>query len=223
MREKNNKHYVDLSDIKENDLDKTASFTDLMSRSEKKKLERIKKTEETRELKENLIKDKIKQNKIKKENIDKKLHETLKINKEEIKREKKIKKENEIKNLDNLSKTQRFLDLTTEIKTSMLNNVDDNLDIPSKKKFGIGNILIMDLFIILSLAYYIYSILFTDIQNNQLYLLIGGIFILSMITIFCISIISNRILYKIFSILNYLIFISYIAFNLIIVLGIIKL
>ena len=223
MREKNNTHYVDLSDIKENDLDKTASFTDLMSRSEKKKLERIKKTEETRELKENLIKDKIKQNKIKKENIDKKLHETLKINKEEIKREKKIKKENEIKNLDNLSKTQRFLDLTTEIKTSMLNNVDDNLDIPSKKKFGIGNILIMDLFIILSLAYYIYSILFTDIQNNQLYLLIGGIFILSMITIFCISIISNRILYKIFSILNYLIFISYIAFNLILVLGIIKL
>ena len=221
LREKNNKHYVDLSDIKEDDLDKTASFTDLMSRSEKKKRERIKEEEKTRELKEILMNDD--DNKNKKQKKKKELDETLKINKEKIKEEQEIKKENEIKNLENLSKTQRFLDLTTEIKTSMLNNVDDNLDLPSKKKFGIGNILIMDLFIILSLAYYIYSILFTDIQNNQLYLLIGGIFIISMITIFCISIISNRILYKIFSILNYLIFISYIAFNLILVLGIIKL
>ena len=31
-----NKRKIDLSDIKENDLDKTSSFTDLMSRSERK-------------------------------------------------------------------------------------------------------------------------------------------------------------------------------------------
>lgn len=223
MREKNSKHYVDLSDIKEDDLDKTASFTDLMSRSEKKERERIKEEEKTRELTEILMSDTIKRKNKVKQKKKKELDETLKKNKEEIKKEQEIRKGNEIKNLENLTKTQRFLDLTTDIKTTMLNNVDDNLDMPIKKKFGIGNILIMDLLIIISLTYYIYSILFTNIQSNQLYLLIGGIFILSMITIFCISIISNRILYKIFSLLNYLIFIGYIAFNLIVVLGIIKL
>lgn len=223
MREKNNKHYVDLSDIKEDDLDKTASFTDLMSRSEKKERERIKEEEKTRELTEILMIDAVKRKNNVKQKKKKELDETHKINKEKIKKEQSIRKENEIKNLENLTKTQRFLDLTTDIKTTMLNNVDDNLDMPIKKKFGIGNILIMDLLIIISLTYYIYSILFTNIQSNQLYLLIGGIFILSMITIFCISIISNRLLYKIFSLLNYLIFIGYIAFNLIVVLGIIKL
>ena len=53
----NKKHYVDLSDIKENDLDNTASFTDLMSRSEKLEHKRKKEEEQTRELKEILIKD----------------------------------------------------------------------------------------------------------------------------------------------------------------------
>ena len=32
-----NKKTIDLSDIKENDLDKTSSFTDLMTRSERRK------------------------------------------------------------------------------------------------------------------------------------------------------------------------------------------
>ena len=38
---------IDLSDIKENDLDKTSSFTDLMSRTEKRnrKLEKLKEIE----------------------------------------------------------------------------------------------------------------------------------------------------------------------------------
>lgn len=63
MREKNSKHYVDLSDIKEDDLDKTASFTDLMSRSEKKERERIKEEEKTRELTEILMSDTIKRKK----------------------------------------------------------------------------------------------------------------------------------------------------------------
>ena len=61
-----------------------------------------------------------------------------------------------------------------------------------KKKFGIGNIVISDLLIIISLAFYIYSIIFTNYQNNELYLLIGGLIILSMIMFFCISIISSK-------------------------------
>ena len=36
MMKKDNKRYIDLSDIKDDELDKTGSFTDLMSRTEKK-------------------------------------------------------------------------------------------------------------------------------------------------------------------------------------------
>lgn len=219
MREKKNKHYVDLSDIKEDDLDMTASFTDLMSRSEKKEHERLKEEEKTRELKEILMpddnKDKKKKRK-KKKNLDLDSYDNLEnVINEEI---------NEVFT-DNLSKTQKFIDFTREIQTSMLNNVDNNLDIDlvKKKKNGFASVMIIDFCIIISLIFYIYSILFTDIQNNQLYLLVGGGFILLMITLFCLSIISNRILYKIFSVLNYLTFAGYILFNLTLVLGIINL
>lgn len=218
---KNNKHYIDLSDIKDDELDKTSSFIDLMSRSEKKERERLKEEEKTRELKELLMSDNNQKKEKKKKEKKKKELDITPNNKTDESIAKEI---NEV-NTDNLSKTQRFIDFTREIQTSMLNNVDNNLDIKidKKKKSGFASIMIIDFFIILSLIFYIYSILFTDIQSNQLYLLIGGGFILLMITLFCLSIISNRALYKIFSILNYLTFIGYILFNLTLVLGIIKL
>ena len=222
--------YIDLSDIKDDELDKTASFTDLMSREEKKRRKRIKEEEQTRELKEILMNDddkkELKKEKKKQERLEKK------ILKEEKRLEKVATKEINDKIKDNtlvddedlkdLTKTQRLLDLTNEIKVSMLNNVDENIK-TEKKKFGIGNIVISDLLIIISLAFYIYSILFTNYQNNELYLLIGGLIILSMIMFFCISIISSKTISKVFSILIYLIFTGYVLFNLILVLGIITL
>ena len=226
---KDKERYIDLSDIKDDELDKTASFTDLMSREEKKKRKRIKEEEKTRELKEILMNDEdkkeLKKEKKKQERLEKK------ILKEEKRLEKEAEKEinNKIKDntlvddedLKDITKTQKFLDLTNEIKVSMLNNVDENIKV--EKKFGIGNIVISDLLIIISLAFYIYSIIFTNYQNNELYLLIGGLIILSMIMFFCISIISSKVISKVFSILIYLIFTSYVLFNLILVLGIITL
>lgn len=230
MKKDNNK-YIDLSDIKDDELDKTGSFTDLMSRTEKKEHERMKEEEKTRELKEILMNDDDKKE-IKQENKRKKQKERI-IAKEEKRLEKEaikdIQKElkdnslNKAKDLASLDKTQKFLDLTNEIKLSMLNNVNDNIKDTKQKKFGIGNIIVTDVLIIISLAYYIYSILFTNVQTSQLYLLIGGLIILCMIMFFCISIISNRTISKIFSILNYLIFIGYVLFNLILVIGIITL
>lgn len=216
---KSNKRYIDLSDIKDDDLDKTASFTDLMSRSEKKERERLREEEKTRELKELLMPD---------DNLEKKKkrkkRKDLEIESNNETNENVAKEINEV-NTDNLSKTQKFIDFTREIQASMLNNVDNNLDIDlvKKKKNGFASVMIIDFCIIVSLIFYIYSILFTDIQSNQLYLLVGGGFILLMITLFCLSIISNRILYKIFSVLNYLTFAGYILFNLTLVLGIINL
>lgn len=216
---KSNKRYIDLSDIKDDDLDKTASFTDLMSRSEKKERERLKEEEKTRELKELLMPDdNLEKKKKRKKRKDLEIESNNETNKN-------VAKEINEVNTDNLSKTQKFIDFTREIQASMLNNVDNNLDIDlvKKKKNGFASVMIIDFCIIVSLIFYIYSILFTDIQNNQLYLLVGGGFILLMITLFCLSIISNRILYKIFSVLNYLTFAGYILFNLTLVLGIINL
>ena len=227
---KDKERYIDLSDIKDDELDKTASFTDLMSREEKKRRKRIKEEEKTRELKEILMNDEdkkeLKKEKKKQERLEKK------ILKEEKRLEKEAEKEINDKIKDNtlvddedlkdITKTQRFLDLTNEIKVSMLNNVDENIK-TEKKKFGIGNIVISDLLIIISLAFYIYSIIFTNYQNNELYLLIGGLIILSMIMFFCISIISSKTISKVFSILIYLVFTGYVLFNLILVLGIITL
>ena len=214
--------YIDLSDIKDDELDKTASFTDLMSREEKKRRKRIKEEEKTRELKEILMNDEKK----KQERLEKKiLKQEKRLEKAAIKEINDKIKDNTLvddEDLKDLTKTQRLLDLTNEIKVSMLNNVDENIK-TEKKKFGIGNIVISDLLIIISLAFYIYSILFTNYQNNELYLLIGGLIILSMIMFFCISIISSKTISKVFSILIYLIFTGYVLFNLILVLGIITL
>lgn len=228
MMKKDKNRYIDLSDIKEDEMDKTASFTDLMSREELKERKRIKEEEQTRELKEILMNDDDKKE-LRKE-LKKKEKREKRIAKEEKRLESIATKEINDKIKDNtlvddedlkdLTKTQKILDLTNEIKVSMLNNVDENIKV-EKKKFGIGNIVISDLLIIISLAFYIYSILFTNYQNNQLYLLIGGLIILSMIMFFCISIISSKTLSKVFSVFIYLIFIGYILFNLILVLGII--
>ena len=227
---KDKKRYIDLSDIKEEEMDKTASFTDLMSREELKERKRIKEEEQTRELKEILMNDEdkkeLKKEKKRKEKREKKIAKEEKrlenIATKEINGKIKDNSLEDDEDLKDLTKTQKLLDLTNEIKVSMLNNVDDNIKV-EKKKLGIGNIVISDLLIIISLAFYIYSILFTNYQDSQLYLLIGGLIILSMIMFFCISIISGKILSKVFSVLIYLIFIGYILFNLILVLGIITL
>lgn len=222
---RNKERYIDLSDIKENDLDNTASFTDLMSREEIKKRKKNEEEEKTQELKEILMNDEDKKRLRKKKKKKEKMiaKEEKRLEKTAIKEFNDKSKKNTLmddEDIRDITKTQRFLDLTNEIKVSMLNNVDENIK-PKEKKFSIGNIVISDIIIIISLAFYIYSILFTNYQNNELYLLIGGLIILAMIMFFCISTISGRILSKIFSVLIYLLFIGYILFNLILVLGII--
>lgn len=183
-------HYIDLSDIKrQEDLEETSSFTDLMSRSERRN---------------------------RKKNIDDN------YKKKDINEIIKEKKENSNKDTSfDLSKTQRFINFTNEFTDNILENVQDNIkSTKTTKRYGIGNILINGILIIASLFFYIYSILFTNIQTNQTYLLIGGVIILGMITIFCISMVSGRILSKVLSILDYLVFIGYIIFNLLVVIGI---
>lgn len=205
---KNNK--IDLSDIKKNDLDSTSSFIDLMSRQELREREKKKQNYEQKqkELKEILFEEE--QNKVRNKKRDEKRKKQLnKIAKSGIDDQKQKKK---------LENTTKFKEFKNDVKSSVYDNLEDNINNTGENtKYGIGNIIVIGLFIIISLVYYIYSILFTNIQTNDTYLLMGGLIILVMITFFCISIVCGKILYKILSVLNYLIFIGYIVFNLLLI------
>ena len=119
---KDKNRYIDLSDIKEDEMDKTASFTDLMSREELKERKRIKEEEQTRELKEILMNDDDKKE-LRKE-LKKKEKREKRIAKEEKRLESIATKEINDKIKDNtlvddedlkdLTKTQKLLDLTNE-------------------------------------------------------------------------------------------------------------
>ena len=190
---------IDVSVLKDNDLDNTASFIDLMSRSQRRNRE-IEKKQKQEELKNILFKEDSK--KVKNEKKDLKRKEALnKIARSGVEYQK-----------FNLENTTRFDD----IKESVLENVEDNINKESNK-YGIGNILVTGILIILSLGYFIYSILFTNIQVEDTNLLIDGGIILGMIMVFCISIVCGKILYKVLSVLNYLLFIGYIIFNILLV------
>lgn len=163
----------DLSDIKSvDDLEKTASFIDLMTRSERKKREQNLKEQD--ELKEIIFKD-----------------EEPKI--KNIKKDKKRK--------DELQKIST--DSAIKVNKKEKNNT----------KYGIKNIIILGFFIISILSFFIYSILFLNINNNQIYILTSSATILCTIMFFSISLVCGRKIYILTSILNYLIIISYIAYN----------
>lgn len=218
-KEENN---IDLSLIKENDLDKTSTFTDLMSRSERKKYLKEKEIEDntmdfqTEEIALQVAEEKRITNfeeevkKTEKENLKK--QNEINAKKKSNKEKKKSLKEQEEEFEEELSKTKELFALTNNINLFK----DEN-----KHNGNIINIVIQSLFIITMLTYYILSIVFTEFQDNQLYLLINGISTLVAVLIYCIISISKNKLVKIFSVFNYLIIIGFIIFNTLIYLDII--
>ena len=193
---------IDVSLLKEDDLDSTASFVDLMSRSERKQ-----KDKEKRKKEEELRKILFDEDKKKVKNTKKDLKRKEDLNK--------IARSGIEKPKFNLENTNKFHEMTEAV----LDNVEDNINKESNK-YGIGNIIVSGILIIMSLGYFIYSILFTNIQVEQTNLMIDGGILLAMIMFFCISIICGKTLYKILSVFNYLIFIGYILFNIIVILKI---
>lgn len=209
--------YIDLSDIKDDELDKTASFTDLMSRSERKAREKAKKQEKEQKQNDDILN-------FLNESEQEETTKNKELNSKAI--------ENEpLKNtirLDKLDKPKNIIDRTIDISstTANANNIDEEINDNSNKKiYKIGNIIINGIFIIISIIYYIYSIVFTTYQNNERYLLIDSAILLSMIILFCISIIaiiSNKKVSKCFSIINYIVFLGFVVFNILINIGYIK-
>lgn len=198
-----NKRIIDLSDIKENDLDKTSSFTDLMSRSERRK----RKNE-----KENVFLDS--NNNDIEEMIEERKKSTKDLTIELEKAQNEYKKQTEEKE-EILGNTQ-ILELTRQMKF----NINEN--IKEERKKGYNFITFIGIFILIALAYFIYSLIFTNYLDNGMFLLIDCGIILLMVLLFGISIVTTKRNNKFLSVLNFLILIGYIVFNVLTVLGYFK-
>ncbi len=221
------KRNIDLSYLSndEYDLDKTSSFTDIMSRSERKKREYEKQHEDNDDI-EKMVNEKkrniedientkdIEKKEFDKASIeiDKKLNkkEKVTIKEEDVKDNKKSQvQSNEITEDDKLAKTQ-ILELTRQMKFNFEETKKENNE---NKKKGISILNIIGEVNLLCIAYYIYLLIFTNYQNNkQNYMISGGIVIL-LVMLFGISVITGKKASKVFNILNILVIIAFIAFH----------
>ncbi len=199
---KNKERLIDLSDIKDDELDKTASFTDLMSRSERKKREKAKKKDDLDKIvvDENnniAMKDEI-ENVSEVESIEEALSQTKKY--EEL--------------TQTLSK-----DIKLEKKDEENNYEDFDLD---DKKYGSGLLISNILLLIISLGLILYLVVFTSYLNRRRFLYIDLGLLSFMFFLFGISLMSGRKFSKFISIVNIISFIGFIVFNGLILLKYIK-
>ena len=197
---------IDLSDIKENDLDKTSSFTDLMSKREKKY--RTKQIEET--IEKDDIEDMVNEKKKSTKDLTKELEEAKNTyNKEyNIKKEEETKTENEDKE-DNLGKTQ-ILELTRQMKFNFEENKQEN---NKNKKKGISILNVIGEVNLFCIAYYIYLLGFTNYQDDRNNYIINGGIIILLVLLFGLSVVTNKKVSKFFNILNILTLLAFLGFN----------
>ncbi len=206
---------IDLSDIKEYDLDKTSSFTDLMSRSERRAHKRAKeqiinemdkednhksrkkKKENKEEIADTI--DDISYDDIDIDNIDLENIEDINLDTDDI----------EIIDEDGLNTTQ-LLDITRQMKYNFEETQEENVQ---NSKKGVTLLNIIGIVNLLCISYYIYLLVFTNYQDNQQNYLITGSIIVVLVLLFGLSTVTGKKVSKIFKILNILAIISFIAFN----------
>ena len=184
---------------KENYLDKTTSFTDLMSRSERKRRNQ-EKNEIIIEKNDNDIEDMIKEKKKSTKDL------TLELEKAKRNYQNQTK---EINDDQELGKTQ-ILELTRQMKFNFEETKKENI---KKKKNGLSILNIIGEINLFCIGYYIYILVFTNYQDSQFnYMFTGGLIIL-LVLLFGLSVITNKKASKFFNILNILAIITFIVFN----------
>lgn len=213
------KNKIDLSDIKENDLDKTSSFTDLMSRKERKNRNKqyneIEIENKNIEVKDDF--DDIEEMVSEKKRSTKDLTLDVEKAKEELKDlynsddeiEEETKKETIEDKEESLAKTQ-LLDLTKQMKFNLEEKKHENKE---KKKKGISTLNVIGEVNLLCIGYYIYLLIFTTFQNERNNYLINGSIIISLVLLFGLSIVTRKNVSKFFNILNVFVIIGFIVFN----------
>lgn len=181
------KNKIDLSDIKEEELDKTSSFTDLMSRRERK----------------NYLKEKENIDSIEKI-INEKKNDVKEILKEEKEKTKKVKNSEKAKDNDTI------LELTRSMKFNF-DEVKEENNNTKKKVFSKLNII--GEINLLCIGYYIYLLTFTNYQDvKDNYILNGGLIVL-LVLLFGMSVVTNKKIRKVFMFINLITIIAFIAFN----------
>lgn len=193
---------IDLSDIKDNDLDKTSSFTDLMTRSERKN----RKLEKERELLEENNNDDILDMVDERKKSTKDLTIELEKAKEEYNNNATTKKSSDD---EDFGKTQ-ILDLTRQMKFNFEKTKEENVE---KKKNGVSILNVIGEVNLLCIGYYIYLLVFTNYQDIRSNYLINGSIIVALVLLFGLSVISKKGLSKFFNILNILAILAFIIFN----------
>ncbi|MBR3523409.1 MAG: hypothetical protein IKN87_01840 [Bacilli bacterium] len=178
---------VDLSIIKKNDLEDTASFTDLMSRKERKKHKKekedlteefeVKKLEDSMEFETEDLASQIAENK------------TVEITEDEVK---------ELMNAD-LSKEDE------------LEDINDSDFKEEKEHKNIFNTVLISLVIIVFIGLFVYAIINTKYLEKDLYLIIDGALLILLVFNYCLMTIVKKPTF--FTILNYLLIVGTIAFN----------
>lgn len=187
---------IDLSDIKTNDLDETASFTDLMTRKEKN-------NRKNNIIESSDIDDMINEKRKKTEDLT----EDLKVAKEEYKKSIKDKKNENTE--EKLAKTQ-IMELTRQMKFNFEEKKEENIQ---KKKNGISTLNIIGEVNLICMGYYIYLLAFTNYQDIESRYILNGIIIISMVLLFGLSVVTPKKLSKFFSILNALIILTFLIYN----------
>lgn len=181
------KNKIDLSDIKEEELDKTSSFTDLMSRRERK----------------NYLKEKENIDSIEKI-INEKKNDVKEILKEEKEKTKKVKNSEKAKDNDTI------LELTRSMKFNF-DEVKEENNNTKKKVFSKLNII--GEINLLCIGYYIYLLTFTNYQDvKDNYILNGGLIVL-LVLLFGMSVVTSKKIRKVFMFINLITIIAFIAFN----------
>ena len=205
MKNKN----IDLSGIKENDLDKTSSFTDLMSRKERRNrhkiyeevdIEKVETKEEDIDI-EDIINEKKKSSK----DLDVELFRAKEEYNDTIKPE----KEKELEKTNNLEKTQ-ILELTRQMKFNFDEKREENA---KHKKRWISPINVIGEVSLVCIGYYIYLLVFTSYQDIKKNYLINGTLIVLLVILFGLSAVTNKKISKFFNILNILAIFAFIIFN----------
>lgn len=184
------KKKIDLSEIKENDIEKTATFRDLMSRKERKKT--IDKNDDIEEM----INEKRKKN----TELKQELIQAQKEYKEKI-------KEEEIE--ENITKTQ-ILELTRQMKFNFEENKENNIQ---KKKRGLSPLNIVGILNLICIGCYIYLLAFTNYQDTAFIYILNGCIIVFLVLVFGLSVVTTKKISKFFYILNILVIIFFIIFN----------
>ena len=194
------KRNIDLSGIKEKSLEETTTFTDLMSRREKRKRKK--------EMEIDDIEDMINEKRKNTEDLTKVVKETKKENNKTKELNIKDFKEKDNKE-EKLSNTQ-ILDLTRKMKFNFDDVKEENT---KKKKNGVSLLNCIGIINLICIGYYIYLLAFTSYQDNENNYMIAGGIIISLVFFFGLSLVCNKKLRKIFNIINILTILSFISFN----------